>query len=98
MVLACWRAADEPVTGRLDPALLRVVAERPDSIVGILIRTAAPPTPAQLAAITARGVRVGSAADTLVTGQARARDAARLVELEFVVHIQLATTLRPTEP
>jgi hypothetical protein len=94
LVLACWRAADEADV-RFDPALHRIIAESPDSTIGVLIRTRAPTTPEQLAAIAATGLRVGSAGDTIVTARGRAADAAKLAELAFIVHVQLATTLRP---
>lgn len=86
-----------PGNGRLDPALRRVVTENPDSVVGILIRTAAAPTTAELTALARAGVTVGAVAGTIVTGRARARDAARAAGLPFVVYIELAAVLRPTD-
>jgi hypothetical protein len=94
LVLACWRA---PVTGSgsdpLDPALRRMIAAHPDSVVGLLIRTAEPLTDGQRRRLQGDSIAVGSVVGTIVTARARARDAAVLADLPFVVHVQLAATV-----
>lgn len=94
LVLACWRASDAGADGdRLDPALRRMIATQPDSVVGLLIRTSAPLTDAQRRRLESDGIAVGSVVGTIVTARARARDAVALAELPFVVHVQLAAAV-----
>ncbi|MBX6362502.1 MAG: hypothetical protein IRZ00_01430 [Gemmatimonadetes bacterium] len=92
---ACRRAATGAAgqNEKLDPPLRRMVAERPDSIVGIFVRTVAAPTPEQREALTRAGLAIGSAVGDVVTGRARARAAPRIAALDFVRYLELARTV-----
>lgn len=73
---------------------LRALAEaHPDSIVGVLIRTAAPPDSAWRKALSGAGLTVGTVAGDVVTGRIRAGEAMKVARLPFVVHIELARSI-----
>lgn len=74
----------------MDRRLHALADAHPDSIVGVLIRTAAPPDSAWRAAMTKAGLDIGTVAGDIVTGRLRAGAAAKVAELPFVVHIELS--------
>lgn len=92
---ACRRAALGAArqSEKLDPPLRRMVAERPDSVVGLFVRTVAAPTPRQREALTRAGLTIGSAVGDVVTGRARARAARKIAALDFVLYLELARTV-----
>jgi hypothetical protein len=96
--VACWRAPSAGADARLDPALRRVLETRPDSVVGVLVRTTAPLTDEQRVRLERDGVAVATVVGTIFTARARARAAARLADLPFVVHVQLAATVPTSCP
>jgi hypothetical protein len=78
---------------------LRALAEaNPDSIVGVLIRTTAPPDSAWRASMTAAGLMVGTVAGDVVTGRIRAGSALEVARLPFVVHIEMARKIPILQP
>ncbi len=91
-VISCApRTADHVATNASIDRRLRALAEaRPDSIVGVLIRTAAPPDSAWQASMAEAGLAIGTIAGDVVTGRIRARSALDVARLPFVVHIELA--------
>jgi hypothetical protein len=82
-----------PEPARLDRELRRVIAEHPDSVVGLLIRTTEPLSEPQRERLAAAGVTVHSVVGTIATARARAAAAGRLADYPFVVHVQLAATI-----
>jgi hypothetical protein len=86
------------VRPRLDPGILRQMEQSPDSVVGVLVRTTRPPTDADRRALADAGLRVGTVAGEILTGRLRACDAARVANLEFVRHIELAREVRIPSP
>lgn len=83
--------------GKLDPRLRRLAAERPDSVVGVLVRTAAGLGPAEREALAEHGLAIGSVAGDVVTGRILAGAAPGLARLRFVVYVEAAARLRPAE-
>lgn len=86
------------IAAKLDPQLRRAASERPDSVVGVLLRTAAPVGARERAALEAEGLAVGSVAGDIVTGRVRAAAAPRLARLPFVVYVEAAGRVYPTQP
>ncbi len=85
---ACAGRSD--VTDRLDWRLEELAATRPDTIVGVLVRTNVPPDSAQRAALVDAGLAIGTVAGTILTGRLRAGEAGTVARLSFIVRIELA--------
>jgi hypothetical protein len=84
---------------RLDAGLVRVIADTPDSTVGVLVVASATPGAEEREALRRAGLQVGVVAGDVVTGRIRACDAIRLAELAFVRSVQLAREIpRPAPP
>ncbi len=103
LLLSCsgaTRGAERPE--RLEPALLRVLESRPDSVVGILLRLNRDVRPEDQEQLRQHGLTIGSARGRLVTGQLRAADARKLTRLTQVDWIELSGAVRitrnPNEP
>lgn len=86
------------VSGKLDPRLRRLAAERPDSVIGVLVRTVSVVDITERAALEAGGLVIGTVAGDVVTGRLRAGNAPDLARSAFVVYIELAQRLRPVRP
>ncbi|MEJ2214989.1 MAG: hypothetical protein P8099_00100 [Gemmatimonadota bacterium] len=83
--------ADQVSTNAYIDRRLRDLAEaHPDSIVGVLIRTSAPPDSTWRASLVDAGLAVGTVAGDVVTGRLRAGSALKVARLPFVVHIELS--------
>jgi hypothetical protein len=93
LLLGCGRSDMSAAGDRLDPQLRRLISMRPDTVVGLLIRTTQPLTPRQAEQLTAEGILVGSVVGDIATARARAALAARLAELPYVIFVQLAATI-----
>lgn len=89
---ACSPRTPEHVTTNtfIDRRLRTLAEEHPDSIVGVLIRTTAPPDSAWQASMARAGLVVGTVAGDVVTGRIRAGSALDVAKLPFVVHIELS--------
>lgn len=90
---ACAPAPREPAP--LDPHLMRLAGQHPDSVVGVLIRVSRNVGEAERAALSQAGVRVGSVVGDVVTGELRAGQATAVARLDFVAYVELAAVLRP---
>lgn len=93
LATACTPAPREPAP--LDPHLMRLAGQHPDSVVGVLIRVSRNVGEAERAALGQAGVRVGSVVGDVVTGELRAGQAAAVARLDFVAYVELAAVLRP---
>jgi hypothetical protein len=82
---------------RLEAELVRTIEERPTAEIGVFVRTARPPEPADRQALEDAGLRIGTVVNTILTGRLRACDAVRVADLEFVRHIELAREI-PRRP
>ncbi len=89
------RDAEAAVDGRLDPVLRRIAAERPDSVVGVLVRTSSPVGAAERAGLEEAGLAIGSVVGDVVTGRLRAGSARGVARLPFVAYVEAARRLRP---
>lgn len=100
MVLAACRpgARHAPAERRLDPRLVTIGHQAPDSIVGVLVRLASPPADAERAALARAGLALGTVAGDVVTGRIRAAAAPALAELSFVVYAELARHIPVQQP
>ncbi len=74
----------------VDWRLRELAAARPDTIVGVLVRTSVPPDSAQRASLEEAGLDVGTVVGTIVTGRLVARAAAAVGRLPFVLRVELA--------
>lgn len=81
----------------MDAALVRVRAERPDSVIGVLIRAKDRVGADERAALDSVGLVIGSVVGHIVTGRIRADAAAALVDLPFVEYVELARMI-PSPP
>lgn len=92
LALGCRRPepARAPAATTMAPALRRVIAARPDSVVGLLIQTRAPLAPEQRVALERAGLRIGSVVGDVVSGRIVARRAPDIASMAFVELIQLA--------
>jgi hypothetical protein len=90
---ACTPAPREPAP--LDPQLIRLAGQHPDSVVGVLIQVSRSVGEAERAALSQAGVRVGTVVGDVVTGEVRAGRAAAVARLDFVAYVELAAVLRP---
>lgn len=79
-----------PTNAYIDRRLRDLAEAHPDSIVGVLIRTTAPPDSAWRASLAEAGLAVGTVAGDIVTGRLRAGSALVVAKLSFVVHIELS--------
>ena len=77
----------------MEPALLRVLESRPDSVVDVLVRLNRDLVDADRARLEQNGLKIGSMRGRLVTGSLRAASARRLSGLEQVLWIELAGTV-----
>jgi len=82
----------------LDPRLARLAEEAPGRVVGVFVRTWAPPSEAERAALERAGLAVGTVAGTVVTGRVEAGRASRLARLPFVVRVELADSVPVPRP
>lgn len=88
-----------PDPARLDPELRRLIAERPDTVVGVLLRLDGPGNASRRTALEDAGLSVGTFAGAIATGRVRACDAPGVAEIEWVLYLELARELpRPPVP
>ncbi len=96
---ACHAAAHRPeAERRLDPRLVAVGRQAPDSMVGVLVRLAAPPAVSERDALRRAGLSLGTVAGDVVTGRIRAADAPGLAKLSFVIYAELARQIPVSRP
>jgi hypothetical protein len=89
-VCGCRSTGSAAEREKLDAPLRALARTSPDSMVGVLIRTAGRLTAEQRDTLEAAGVTVGSVAGDVTTGRMPARVARAAARLGFVVHIELA--------
>jgi hypothetical protein len=95
----CPAEVPVPLRSRMDAGMARQIQEQPDSVVGVLVRTTRPATPADRRALADAGLQVGTVAGEILTGRLRACDALRVLELDFVRYVELAREVpRPPLP
>jgi hypothetical protein len=88
-----------PDPARIDPELRRLIVERPDTLVGVLLQLDGPGTADRRSELEAVGLRVGAFAGEIATGRVRACDATRVAEIEWVRYLELAREMpRPPVP
>lgn len=90
--------AGSATDGKLDPFLLRLVTQRPDSLIGVLVRASEAIDADRREALEDAGLRIGTVVDRIVTGRIRAGAVPRLARLPFVSRIEAARRLRPVRP
>ena len=102
--IACVCRADpasaQTPSARLDPGLRRLLA-RPapgDSVVGVFIRLAHAPAPADRTALERAGVRIGTVGGNLLTARVALRAVPAVAALEIVRYIELSRRLYPLRP
>lgn len=83
---------------RIDPALRRLAKARPDSVVGVIVRSDRPIGPAELRDLRAAGVAPGTVAGRLATCEIRAGAAPGLENLGWIRYIEAAQTHRVSPP
>lgn len=81
-----------------DPELRRIVAQRPDSIIGVLLRTRQEIGDPERAALEACGLDIGSVIGEIVTGRIRADAAEQLARHPLVAYMELSRNVRIPPP
>ncbi|CAN5554634.1 hypothetical protein BH24GEM3_BH24GEM3_25370 [soil metagenome] len=81
-----------------DPELRRTIAQRPDSVIGVLLRTRQELGEQERAALEACGLEIGSVIGDIVTGRIRAAAAEQLARHPLVAYMELARNVRIPPP
>jgi hypothetical protein len=90
------RSAHGPVRAEvLEPTLRRLLEQRPDSIVGLLVRLEREASARDSADLRALGLTITSVRGTVLTGRARARSALELSRLRAVQWIEVSMSISP---
>jgi hypothetical protein len=91
------RSAHGPVRVEVvEPTLLRLIEQRPDSLVGLLLRLSRDSSPRDSADLTRLGLTVLSSRGAVLTGRARARTALQLTRLRAVQWIEVSMSIAPS--
>jgi hypothetical protein len=96
LILACTRNPGASVPNRLEPALRQVVAQHPDSLIGVLLRLTRNVQREDSVALTRSGFVIGSARDRIVTGWANGRTLRRLSGWSHVEWVEMSATIPMT--
>ncbi|HEV2130497.1 MAG TPA: hypothetical protein VGR27_05320 [Longimicrobiaceae bacterium] len=91
------KPAKEAMT-QLDPELRRIVAQRPDSVIGVLLRTRQEIGDPERPALEACGLQIGSVIGDIVTGRIRADAAEQLARHPLVAYMELSRNVRIPPP
>ncbi len=93
---ACAQNRQAPdAAPRMDAALRRLAATDSDTIVGVFIRTARPPTARERRRLERAGARIGTVTGNLLTARIAARRLRDVAALPFVTYMEVARPLRP---
>ena len=96
LILACSRNREGSGPNRLEPALRHVVAQHPDSLIGVLLRLTRNVQREDSVALTRNGFVIGSARDRIVTGWAKGRTLRELSAWPHVEWVEMSATIPMT--
>jgi hypothetical protein len=96
LILACTRNWEVSGANRLEPALRQVVAQHPDSLIGVLLRLTRNVQREDSAALTRSGFVIGSARDRIVTGWAKGRTLRQLSGWPHVEWVEMSASIPMT--